>query len=62
MTNEHETQVSEQDLSEGALVDQEPLDVIEDPPIRLAGYNQIPDFGGDTEGTIQETKQKNSNE
>jgi hypothetical protein len=42
-------------LSEGELVDQEPLEPVEDPPSRLAGNNQIPDFGDDTEGTLQES-------
>lgn len=60
MTNETEKQMSEQDLSEGELVDQEPLEPIEDPAVRLAGYNQIPDFGDDTEGTLQETERENS--
>lgn len=48
-----EEKLSEQDLSEGELVDQESLEEIEDPPVRLSGYNQIPDFGEDTEGTLQ---------
>lgn len=43
----------EQDLSDGELIEQDPLEEIEDPPVRLAGYNQIPDFGDDTDGTIQ---------
>jgi hypothetical protein len=54
MANEQEQQLSEQDLSDGELVDQEPLEEIEDPPVRLAGYNQIPDFGEDTKGTLHE--------
>jgi len=54
MENEEEKQLSEQDLSEGELVDQEPLEAVEDPPSRLAGNNQIPDFGDDTKGTLQE--------
>jgi hypothetical protein len=53
MADETEEQLSEQDLSEGELVDQEPLEEVEDPPVRLAGYNQIPDFGDDTKGTLQ---------
>jgi hypothetical protein len=53
MADETEGQLSEQDLSEGELVDQEPLEEVEDPPVRLAGYNQIPDFGDDTKGTLQ---------
>ena len=56
MSNEHEEQLSEQDLSEGELVDQEPLEEIEAPPSRLAGNNQIPDFGDDTKGTLQESR------
>jgi hypothetical protein len=58
MPNEEEKQPTEQDLSEGALVDQAPLEEVEDPPVRLAGYNQIPDFGDDTEGTLQESKER----
>ena len=46
--------MSEQDLSEGELVDQEPLEAVEDPAVRLAGYNQVPDFGDDTAGTLHE--------
>ncbi len=55
MENEKSTHLSEQDLSEGKLVDQEPLEAVEDPAVRLAGYNQIPDFGDDTDGTLQES-------
>ena len=62
MTNENEKHNSEQDLSEGELVDQEPLEAVEDPPVRLAGYNQIPDFGGDTKGTLQETDENSEDE
>lgn len=58
----NEKQASEQDLSEGELVDQEPLEAVEDPPVRLAGYNQIPDFGADTKGTLQESGEQSSNE
>lgn len=60
MTNEKQIQRSEQDLSRGELVDQEPLEAVEDPPVRLAGYNQIPDFGDDTEGTLQESDEQSS--
>lgn len=60
MINEEQEQLSEQDLSEGKLVDQEPLEAVEDPPVRLAGYNQIPDFGDDTEGTLQESDEQSS--
>lgn len=56
MANEEEKHYSEQELSEGELVDQEPLDPVEDPPVRLAGYNQVPDFGDDTKGTLHETQ------
>lgn len=56
MQNEDDKQASEQDLSEGELIDRKPLESIEDPPVRLAGYNQIPDCGDDTEGTLQEDK------
>lgn len=54
MANEDINNLSEQDLSEGELVNQEPLEEVEDPAVRLAGYNQIPDFGDDTKGTLQE--------
>jgi hypothetical protein len=54
MANETEEHLSEQDLSDGELVDQDPLEPVEDPPVRLAGYNQIPDFGDDTKGTLQD--------
>lgn len=60
MENEKRENLSEQDLSEGKLVDQEPLEAVEDPAVRLAGYNQIPDFGDDTAGTLQETEEKTS--
>lgn len=56
MNNEENKKFSEQDLSEGELVDQEPLEAVEDPPSRLAGNNQIPDFGDDTIGTLQESE------
>ncbi len=62
MANENEKQPSEQDLSEGELVDQEPLEAVEDPAVRLAGYNQIPDFGDDTKGTLQESDGKSADE
>lgn len=52
---------SEQDLSEGKLIDQKPLEEVEDPAVRLAGYNQIPDFGDDTDGTLKETDHQTSN-
>lgn len=52
--NEKHENLSEQDLSDGELVDQEPLETIEEMPSRLAGNNQIPDFGDDTKGTLQE--------
>ena len=55
MNNEDKKHFNEQDLSEGELVDQEPLEEVESPAVRLAGYNQIPDFGDDTEGTLQES-------
>ena len=42
MANEEEKLLSEQDLSEGELVDQEPLLAVPEPPVRLAGYNQAP--------------------
>lgn len=53
--NEEKEQLSEQDLSEGELVDQEPLEPVADPPSRLAGSNLIPDFGDDVQGTLQES-------
>ena len=37
MINEEPEYFSEQDLSEGELVDQEPLEAVEDPAVRLAG-------------------------
>jgi hypothetical protein len=61
MTKE-QNKLSEQDLSAGELVDQELLETVEDPPVRLAGYNQIPDFGDDTEGTLREGNEKASGE
>lgn len=67
MNDEKQKQSSEQDLSRGELVDQEPLEAVEDVPSRLAGNNQIPDFGDDKEGTLQESDgevsgEKSSNE
>ncbi len=62
MLNEAEEQLSEQDLSEGELVDQDPLEEVEDPPVRLAGYNQIPDFGEDTKGTLHESNEQAADE
>ncbi len=57
--NEHDQeQLSEQDLSEGELVDQEPLEPVEDPPSRLAGNNLVPDFGDDTAGTLHDAEDK----
>lgn len=56
--NEKQKDLSEQDLSDGELVDQEPLETIEETPSRLAGNNQIPDFGDDTRGTLQESDEK----
>ena len=56
MTNKEPAHFSEQDLSEGELVDQEPLEPVEEPPVRLAGFNQVPDFGDDTAGTLHETR------
>ena len=55
MANEEPNELSEQDLSTGHLVDQEPLEEVEDPAVRLAGYNQLPDFGDDMKGTLQES-------
>ena len=60
MTNEKQENLSEQDLSEGELVDQKPLEAIEDPASRLAGNNQIPDFGDDTEGTLRQEDEKSA--
>ena len=45
---------TEQELSEGELVDQDPLEPVPEPPSRLAGNNQIPDFGDDIEGTLHD--------
>ena len=53
--NEKQENLSEQDLSDGELVDQEPLETVEEMPSRLAGNNQISDFGDDTKGTLQES-------
>jgi len=53
--NEKQENLSEQDLSDGELVDQEPLETVEEMPSRLAGNNQIADFGDDTKGTLQES-------
>ncbi len=61
MSEEHK-HLSEQDLSEGELVDQEPLEPVADPPSRLAGANQIPDFGDDTKGTLHESSEQSSGE
>ena len=54
MTDQNEPRFSEQDLSEGELVDQDPLEPVEDPPSRLAGNNQVPDFGDDVAGTLHD--------
>ena len=54
MQNEQNKTPTEQDLSEGELVDQDPLEPVDDPASRLAGNNQIPDFGDDVEGTLQD--------
>ena len=62
MTNEQEKQLSEQELSEGELVDQDPLEEIEAPASRLAGNNQIPDFGDDTKGTLQGSDKQSADE
>jgi hypothetical protein len=56
MNEQDEKRLSEQDLSEGELVDQGPLEPVEAPPSRLAGNNQVPDFGDDTEGTLRDTE------
>ena len=53
MTNEEHTP-TEQELSDGELIDQEPLVDVEDPPVRQAGYNQVPDFGDDVKGTLHD--------
>jgi hypothetical protein len=62
MMNEEQNQLSEQDLSEGELVDQDPLEPVADPPSRLAGNNQIPDFGDDTKGTLHESNEDSSDQ
>ena len=62
MQEEKQEHLSEQDLSEGKLVDQEPLELVEDPPSRLAGNNQIPDFGEDVKGTLQENADDKSDD
>lgn len=53
MTNENE-HILEEELLDGQLFDQEPLEEIEPPPSRLAGNNQTPDFGEDVKGTLHE--------
>lgn len=60
--NEKQKNLSERDLSDGELVDQEPLEEIEEMPSRLAGNNQIPDFGDDTKGTLQEADENSFDE
>ena len=55
MNTQEEKQLSEEDLSEGELVDQDPLEPVEDPPSRLAGNNLVPDFGDDVAGTLHDT-------
>ena len=60
MNDEEQGHVSEQDLSRGELIDQNPLEAVEDPPSRLAGNNQIPDFGDDTKGTLQDSEKDGS--
>ena len=55
MMEPNEKPLSEQDLSDGKLVDQSPLEPVEDPPSRLAGNNQVPDFGDDVAGTLHDT-------
>lgn len=62
MNDEEQKKLSEQDLSRGKLVDQKPLEAVEDVPSRLAGNNQIPDFGDDTEGTLRESDGKSPDE
>ena len=54
MQDEQDNTPTEQDLSEGELVDQDPLEPVPDPASRLSGNNQIPDFGDDVEGTLQD--------
>lgn len=58
MNEQDEKQLSEQDLSEGELVDQGPLEPVEDPPSRLAGNNQVPDFGEDLAGTLHDPEHR----
>lgn len=60
MTNDRQENLSEQDLSEGELVDQEPLVPVKDPASRLAGNNLVPDFGDDTAGTLHESDAQES--
>ena len=62
MINEEQNPLSEQDLSEGKLVDQDPHEPVPDPPSRLAGNNQIPDFGDDTQGTLHESNKDSSDQ
>lgn len=62
MESENEKHPSEQDLSSGESVEQEPLGSVEDPSVRFAGYNQIPDFGDDARGTLRESEDESSDE
>ena len=62
MADNEKSPYSEQDLSNGELVDQEPLEEIQDPPVSSAGYNQIPDFGDDVKGTLRESSQQSGGE
>lgn len=59
---EEQENAGEQDLSSGKLVDQEPLETVEEMPSRLAGNNQVPDFGDDTKGTLQESEKDSADE
>ncbi|MDQ2746328.1 MAG: hypothetical protein M3T96_03605 [Acidobacteriota bacterium] len=60
MSEEKKEQSSEQDSSEGKFFDQEPLEAVEEMPSRLAGNNQIPDFGDDVKGTLQDHSDEES--
>jgi len=52
--NSENAHLLEEELLDGQLFDQEPLEEVEPPPSRLAGNNQTPDFGDDVKGTLHE--------
>lgn len=56
--NNESAHLLEEELLDGKLVDQEPLEDVEAPASRLAGNNQSPDFGDDVKGTLHEFDHK----